>query len=459
MKTFRLISYFCFLSLVFAVSSCSKHENADVLSTIPAESAYVLRLNAKTILENAGCTYDSDGWHAGSALEALLSQSTSSARTDFENILKLLPAVESQSFYVFGYNNNFYATCALLDRDAVASALAGELGSPKRHNGFDIYEGNVALRGNQLWYTTDVDVLGKTITEAAESSVLSVKQMSALQECGAKTALTAVINNRILAASLPYITGGLGYLSKYQNSFDVYEFSLDGPAMKGCGVRYDLEGAMLSIDPLMDKISTSFAAQMPANAILAFAFGKPSQEYINGLLDGLGAYGMANVEQVRPYLEACTGTVSVSVAPPSDFKRLLNWQDWRFTATVQYEKDKAQELISMAAPLKEMNFAMSYVNDMLVLTNTRPDERKASYVDVFDCNAGFIAELDPKGDIVTGLGLPFGFKIEAMAKGETSEIMLTLEGSDAPMLESIIKLASDTRLQRRIMANFMQLEK
>ncbi|MDE6270454.1 MAG: hypothetical protein K2M12_06330, partial [Muribaculaceae bacterium] len=167
-----------------------------------------------------------------------------------------------------------------------------------------------------------------------------------------------MLNNNELYSDFKYMMQGLDYEEMYKDSYDIINISLPGNEMKISGYRVNAEGTPMSIAPMLEKINTSFTTQMPPETIAVMALGKPSPEFINILLDnaGLGA----GVENIRPYIEACTGTISVSVAAPEQFTRLLHKEDWRFTVTAQYDREKAKEIMAMAGYLADMNIYLEY---------------------------------------------------------------------------------------------------
>ncbi|MDE6270455.1 MAG: hypothetical protein K2M12_06335 [Muribaculaceae bacterium] len=167
MKLSRQLSLVFILAVVLLAGSCSrKFEGKEILSTIPAESSFVVRVDAKVLLENAGCTRNSDGWYAGQGLDALLKQSTNATRKKIEYLLKLVPVVDKQTFYVFRYNKTTIATCSLLHTEAVTDALKKEFGRPDRVSGFDVYDESIVVRGNQMWMPASV----KSVEEALEAA-------------------------------------------------------------------------------------------------------------------------------------------------------------------------------------------------------------------------------------------------------------------------------------------------
>ena len=176
-----------------------------------------------------------------------------------------------------------------------------------------------------------------------------------------------------------------------------------------------------------------------------------------------------------PYLDAWNGTLSIAYALPADYRRLLHKEDLHITVTVQYDKAKAMEILDMASAqlpgVKRQGDRLTldlgngvcinaaYTEDMLIFSTDPIAKHDAVREDMFkDYSMALFVDADRKNALVQGLGLPFGFKLDSRTKGEKGYLDIVLDGSEQPFIESLLRLATDTALQRSIVAKASELE-
>ena len=96
---------------------------------------------------------------------------------------------------------------------------------------------------------------------------------------------------------------------------------------------------------------------------------------------------------------------------------------------------------------------------MLIFSTDPIAKHNAVREEMFKDNSGaMFVDLDRNNALVQGLGLPFGLKLDSRTKGEKGYLDIVLDGSEQPFIESLLRLATDTALQRSIVAKASELE-
>lgn len=461
-----------FTSVLVAVAvmlgACSRSGNDEILDTIPAEAGFIGRLNAKTLLESAGCRLEGNEWKAGKTVQALLDQSIRRTRRNTEDILKVLPAVDRQNIYIFSYGHNFFMTCLLTHPDAVAAGLEEKLGSPEKKDGFSVFENNIIMRDNQLWMAEDVEDVQKMLKAAANAPASGHKAMSKLSTSD-ETAASFVMNTGAILKDMPYAAyTPVGDVTFMMNSYPVYDIRLDGAKMHMEGTTYFENGDLMDTKEYIENINTSFCNYIPENTVAAVACGKLKGAFMEQIKKSLAP-------AAAPYLDAWNGTLSIAYALPADYRQLLRKEDQHIIFTVQYDKAKAMEILDMAAAqlpgVKRQGDKLTldlgngvcinatYTEDMLIFSTDPIAKHNAVREEMFKDNSGaMFVDLDRNNALVQGLGLPFGFKLDSRSKDEKGYADIVLDGSEQPFIESLLRLATDTALQRSIVAKASELE-
>lgn len=472
---------FCALIALMAAACNSKDDT--VLESIPADAGFIIRLNADCILESAGCTKDGESWTPGTGVENILNLTKSGDRDIFDNVLKAMAAIDSENLFVYQYGQSAIATCAVKHPSALAAALEKEFGAPAKKNGFTVYNDVIVMRDRQLWITDDIRLLERAEESAGKSSAVDIDAVSSRMAESGK-ALSAVINYGQMLSANPYIAliGGNAVSEKYEGMFVSYGVTLQANRMLLDGVMCHADGKAISMAGQVEEINTSFVRLLPANTLLAFAFGKPTREVTDMLMETLKSYGAADVQ---PYLEALEGSVAFAVAPPAAFDNLLDASKWTVTLSAGYNKAKAEEIIAMAEQfgsqigtvsregnkvhinaaqgigfLKPADFYLCYTDGMLV-ASTQPvsADQKNSLTEPFEgyYSAG-IFSLPADGDIVKGFSAPFGIEGRMRCKDQDFNSECELTGSSHPFIESILLAATDQKFHREAVDAFMRLQ-
>lgn len=468
-KLFSRISLF---AAILALAACGNKSN-DILSTIPADAEIIVRVDAEKFLESAGCTIDDGQWTPGAGVERMRDALTSGMRDDIDNLLAAMPAVDAQNIYFHTYKSRACVTVGVKHPGIMADALEKEFGKPETKDGFQSYGHGILLRDDMLWITNDSHALAESLDAAKKSSASSDKIFDKAFGSRSDDALTVVCNYATLLRANPYVaySGVIGMMS---DKYIAYGMKFKGNSAIIDGGVYSADGEVFKAGGLVASVDDTFTKLLPANTLLAFAFGRPDEEITNQIIDQMGARVKS---EVKPFVDALDGTFALAVAPPADFSNLLNLSEWTFTMAVQYKKDKADEIIAFAESFKDQganvselsdqvlisvpggigylnpaNFYLGYFNGMLVASTRRisadNDNDFKRYFNGY-YSAAFL-DMPADGDIVKGLHLPFGLKSTMKCDDENYVSEITLDGSKSPFIESIINAATDRAMQREV---------
>lgn len=103
MKTNHLIvAFFAFFAITLI--SCSESEE-NVLTSIPADTGMIVRLNADKFLTSAGAQKDGNTWKFGQGIENILATMTSGTRSEFMKLMDALPVLDYENIYVYEYKS------------------------------------------------------------------------------------------------------------------------------------------------------------------------------------------------------------------------------------------------------------------------------------------------------------------------------------------------------------------
>lgn len=482
MKAIKQILLCVAVVLTAAMASCSGSDT-DVLSTIPADAEMVVRINLDKVLASAGFTKDGAKYVPGEGVNRLLAEATGADRARFDDFISALPALDAENAYFFTLKNDAYLTCPLRHRAAIVEALTENSGKPEEKDGLMYFNDGIIVSDNQIWMSMPLndDKLTEILADAKKASArgndVIVKAMTENE-----AALSVVINYKALSGLNPLFAASSMLMSDYLDSFLTYHISLEGNALNFTGSMIRTDGSAISMSEIASEIDDKFLKFVPSTAIAALAFGKPDEEALQHMLNGMPAY-VSNI--IEPYVKAIDGTVAAAVTPPADMHQLLNPTAWTFTLMAQYDESGAGELLRMAAGLGQQglnvttmddqiminvpggidgyspaNFYVGYLDGTLV-ASTQPISSKNSneFAKEFAgyYSAGFL-HVPAAGEIVRTLALPFGIDGYLHCEGEVFSGRCVLDGSDAPFVESFLLAATDRKMQRDVVEAIGRLQ-
>ena len=176
MKTNHLIvAFFAFFAITLI--SCSESEE-NVLTSIPADTGMIVRLNADKFLTSAGAQKDGNTWKFGQGIENILATMTSGTRSEFMKLMDALPVLDYENIYVYEYKSSPIATCITKHPGALADGLEKELGKPHKIDGYSVYNHVIILKGNRVWIAENIDKLMDSLEDAAKSPASNVDIIS-----------------------------------------------------------------------------------------------------------------------------------------------------------------------------------------------------------------------------------------------------------------------------------------
>lgn len=479
MKTIHNLLLLLCVAIAATLGACSD-KGDDILKSIPAESSFIVKLNADEILKSAGCDRESGKYVLGKTLEDLASGMTSAERLKLDEVLAAMPAVDSENIYFYLYHNTPFLTCELKHADMLVAAMEKELGSPEQQDGYKVFEHMIFIRGNRLWVANDLEKLTEALEEAGKTPASEVAPYA--KTFDSNHAASIAMNYNSLLRGNPYLAYSALSFGDFGKYFFAYHIDFDKNRMIADGCALDPDGNAISFADKVSAFDTRIAGFLPENPILALGTGK---------IDGaLFEQALANTNDmvrnnVMPYLTAINGSIAMAIAPPTRFADLLKPNEWTFTACVGYESGKAGEVLrsvldlgAQGLDIKELpdqlcvtvpgglgaynpaEFYIGYINGTLVASNKRITSTHSGEVGKrFD---GFyyagIFDLPADGDIVKGFGAPFGIKVNATCTDAVMHSEFLLEGSELPFIESIIQAATDNSFHRRAVEAFNNLQ-
>lgn len=468
MNTTRMLKAWLIATMALVAAACS-HNQSEILDTIPAESGFIARINAENLLESAGFSRNGDEWEAGKVVDALLSELSSKDRLEIEQALNMTKAVDAGNVFLFSYENDSYLTCLVKYPDELAAALEAEFGVPERSNSFKVYDEHIMLRDNRLWIADDTRKLTNVLDAAASKPATSSKSIMATF-AAENTAIDISLNPSMLFASNPYARAMGIDIKALAQSHISYRATLDKNKLKIVATTFDETGDKMAIGDLMTPIDASFIKFMPGKPDAAFAFGKVSDELISQVL---GDVPSMQRNLVEPYFKAVNGTFAIAASMPEELNRFTDPAAWSFTLAVGYDESKAGELLRMAAGLNGNGVTVRQLADQLCVTfngsgmpnifiaykegylvaSTQPVSSTNDGLDARHFNKYFAAgilSVPADGKFGKAVQLPFGVKGRMECDDEEMNSITEFEGSPYGFIESIISLATDRALQRRI---------
>ncbi|MBJ2184639.1 MAG: hypothetical protein JFR38_09065 [Muribaculaceae bacterium] len=471
-------------TLIFAfaltLGSCSGSGD-DILATIPADASMIEHIDAEAIIGSAGCIKKDGKWELGGTLDRLCESLNSEERDNIEGTLAALPVVDAGNIYFYTYRNHGFVTCLVNHPTVLAEALETHLGRPDKVGGFKVYEDKIALRGNQAWLSDDIDALADALKSAESKSVADNKDLvKALELNGAS--FTCVINPASVIAANPYLAISQSSADGFLYNLAAISGTLKENKIEGNAYSFTTDGEKISMADILGPIDDKFTNYLPDNTLIAYAFGKINNQWLEKYAE---ATGMRGIGAVKKYFDAVNGTGAIAIAPPTKFDNILKLSEWTATIAVQYDKGTADQLIELAASLEThgmkvellsdqlcvsvpggigllnpANFFIGYFDGMLIASTRRIEKKSDSklghYFNGYSA-AGFIS-LPADGDIVKGFGAPFGLKCTVVSTDKDTHGVLELEGSNKPFVESLISAFTDDAFQRKAIETIGQLQ-
>lgn len=299
-----LCSLMAVAMVVGMLTSCSKDSGSDkIVENIPADAVFVIKLNPKQIVENAGCTVDNGKIVlAKSYQDAIKNAGGAPALSVANQYLSYTEGVNLDAVMVFGCSvngNDVAAVATLSDEDAVKKNLKDLIGNKKEKDGFDVYEidggGVIAIKNKMIWFASKLSTITNHIDAAKKENLGKVAAIAELMSAD---------NAFAMATNLPKFKSQAGNLEQeltregvpanlskkiadVMNYYACGYFTLAGNAVSGEFYLVDKDGKRNEFGKALNVIDTSFLSNVPAQANSVAAAGSIADPDIKSLLNQL----------------------------------------------------------------------------------------------------------------------------------------------------------------------------
>ncbi len=462
-----------------ALGSCYSHDDDNVMSTIPDNTMWVAKVNADRILSNAGITMDGTRYKLSETLEDLSRNLSGREQEVLDQILSLMPAVDTENIYLYmTAGKEVIATCLMEHRSQLMKALTERFGEPESEGDFKIYEINgdvLVIRGNQMWAGDKASYIIDAVRSASEKGSLA-DAPGYSRYFGADKAVTVINDYRMLAGILG--KNGIPINTDEMPDKMAWYIDLQNESMILGGGGFSNDGTEKPItDTKINRIEKSGLVYVPDNAIATIAMGSFKEGLMSEILDEAGIYDTT----VKEILEGINGTVTVSAVAPADVNDLFRVPAWNLTLSIGMEADAARRTMTAVEQLihpqeadgmKILDFGSPYMigggkiyyryfEDGYLAAGTMPvsnDNNCQLVKDMPGQLAALHAYEGKDGNIARAFDMPWGINLYTREAGNGGEVVLTLEGSDRPFIDAILTLATDSNWQRNAMKRLGMME-
>ena len=315
MKNYSVFSMLAIVACIF-LASCSK--SSEVLSSIPASSPVVARIDLDKAADAFDIKMNGDGIVLPEYLKDILGQRLADNQ---QNVKKLCSSVDRQNMYMFASKNDYIITCLLTDVKTFKSVLT-DSGYECRHiDGFDVYNivsSSLLIRDNQIWIFDSGN---------ADSAVTAVKAQLKLAEekslADVDYAADAICSNNTVDLLVDMEATSAITNCMYHAAINAKGNTLEmNTKMIGTKEAIDSLKAIYACQKIGDKLKIN----APENALFVAAMGIKGDYDWSTRFEQSGAMlpyqAMAMLQAAAPILKAIDGTVSI-VVTTADLNSLI----------------------------------------------------------------------------------------------------------------------------------------
>lgn len=509
-----LCSLMTFAMVMGMLTSCSKDSGSDkIVENIPADAAFVVKLNPKQIVENAGCTVDNGKIVlAKSYQDAIKNAGGAPALSLVNQYLSYTEGVNLDALMVFGCSvngNDVAAVATLSDEDAVKKNLKDLIGNKKEKDGFDVYDidggGVIAIKDNMMWFAGKFSTIANHIESAKKENLGKV---AAIAE------LVSADNAFAMAANLPKFKSQMGNIEqkltregvpaslskKIANVTNYYaccSFTLAGNTASGEFYLVDKEGKRNEFGKVLNVIDTSFLGNVPAKANSVAAAGSIADADIKSLLNQLAQEIAEDEPQNAVYTDLFTkmdGTAAIAaeynalstVDPLTLIK--MNDQDLvkfilanlKVIAMAHYPQATVSNYTNLFADkFREMGVAVNTAsnglytvnaqnmfdlyfggkNGYLTMANFNETGNSGNLADKFAGKRMMIYGQSDANPTLARFGWDFGGESELWLEADALKFRLALTGTKANFLQAIIEPLTDMNNLTNLMQYAQEIER
>lgn len=455
---------FTVIALSLLMAACSSR-SADLLESVPSDATLVATFDTPALLSESGITIKDGNVTFAGSLGDRLPAGFRNTLSDLATATKDGALDLSRTALVCDRNGTEYITCAIDSRDKLKESFGDRIKWSGETDGLakGTIDGStsVAVSDTRLWMARlDADRLAEGV--AAMISAAGKNPMSKVTGISQALAADGLVNIVALrdrsnppaghaeANAAEYITASLDVA-------DHKTLTADVKFIKGDGASVPIKG--------LKPVNPAVLAYVPASAVLTLAAGiTPEFDWsiIGDLFILSGDFQtQAMFTTALPYLTAIDGTVMISAEPLGDEA----WEapdpsNTRITVMAHMPQAKIDELLDMIKgmcfgygikPSTDPKTGMMHI-DMLGLhlwlgsadgyfaASTRPlsADNNNSLAPVFDGKNGALSLRIPSLRLLNPSFPEFGADLQVQAEPDVTRGRLTLPGSDAPVLESIL---------------------
>ena len=448
---------------------------------ISMDAVVLMRVDLKAVAENAGADFSGGKFKPGKVLQEVIDQVADEAPEVNDELLdKIFAAVDMENVVLSVDNGSeVFFTAPLTDREFVvtefqdeklkkfdiseidASAYSNQGREKAEEVGkYDIYYSEAddtpvyfMIRDNQMWVASSPNTVMNDYTQAVETgSVASNRKCLDVLTAGT---VNAIINYEALTRM------GLAQMPEGMKiAYAGVNLVLDGGKMKGEMRVYDKEFVKQSYDSkeLGQPISAADFSMIPADANLVMALGCPNKAGIQTILSlvKLEPFVKSIAEEVLNGLE---GSIVLGATVPTSMTDIANLPAWNVTLAVGFEKETAENLLSMLpliggkkqgtgysidVPVEHMGNVTLYVayeKGQIVVSTAPLDSRRgfASAKTLVGSAFGMYVNLLSDGLAMQLSGMDCGVQADMIINEEGAEGQLHLTDTKNALLTTILE--------------------
>lgn len=325
-----------FLAIVSMLSSCSK--SSELAGLVPADSDAIVKINPRSIFDNAGCTIENGKIKIPAELMSAIPDKE--IRMGLNVACNYTEGLNLDEVFVFVFNNDLFVLAKMDDPEIVERNITDIFDKPEAFDGykcFDTDNGLFALKDNILWLAESKKAFEKYLK--ANVSNFITENSSVTDYLSADNTFAAVIPTNIR----------MGFPSEFSGKYIVANFNLDGK--KGSyelGVM-DKDGKRMDFSSKFADINPDFLAFMPSDANFVAAIGGIADDTLKN-----GIEVLANQVGMAPIFKGLDGPIAlgVSISPNITYEELMSINPnnissiFKMSATAHYTGSQAESNVN-----------------------------------------------------------------------------------------------------------------
>lgn len=447
------------------MASCGKeHKLLDAIPSI-VEQAGTVKL--KSALEQAGCKFENgvattpEGMQAPDRLTnivELVGKLDASGACDVNDVAWAVDA-----------KGNFFMTMLVNDRAKFKEASSGQIEWADETGDFTCGKAGamaVLLDDERVWCTDAAasDAVGKVEALVKEAKESSLSAMTGLEQLLGSDNLLNVVARQGNTKDKKGKKGAKGENPELEAVWATISCNVKDNKLVANSSLMQADGTQVAFKGLT-KVNPAVLAYVPENFNVAFGLGVTPEFDWSILTQFVGAVGgfqsQAMLSAVTPYLQSIDGTIFLAAGPAnSEAYTDLEPGNWQFVMMVRLPQQKINDIMGMVrsslfmagiSPRQEkdgimivpqygMNLYMGNVDGYFAVSNL-PFEptRQNSLAPVFNGKEGALS-IDLPTLREFGHRMPeFGVKLQVQLNSDNTTAELSLNGSEAPILQAILK--------------------